>query len=290
MVATIYPMINPQTAVASPVIKYAGFLVRVAAALVDGLVLGVLQLVMVLFLGEGILEKVLATIAGWIYVVVMITNYRATLGKMAVGLHVERSNGESIGWRRAMLREIIGKLLSVITLGIGYLMVAWTKQKQGLHDKVADTVVVENDPHKSKTVWVVLAICVCAIPVLGIISAIVLASLNTARMEATDARVRSDLSTLPLKAEVYANANESERYSGFCNSPEALAIFVDAVKARGVSGADGSTSTYVCNDSNEAWAASLPIRDPDYACVDSKGGSVMDITSPLANGQISCNP
>lgn len=40
------------------------------------------------------------------------------------------------------LREIIGKFLSAIILGIGYLMVIWNPKKQALHDKIAKTYVV----------------------------------------------------------------------------------------------------------------------------------------------------
>jgi uncharacterized RDD family membrane protein YckC len=43
---------------------------------------------------------------------------------------------------RAALREILGKFVSGITLGIGYLMVAFDAHKQGLHDKIADTCVI----------------------------------------------------------------------------------------------------------------------------------------------------
>lgn len=42
---------------------------------------------------------------------------------------------------KAFLRWV-GYSISGLTLGIGYLMVAFTKQKQGLHDKIAGTYVI----------------------------------------------------------------------------------------------------------------------------------------------------
>ncbi len=48
-----------------------------------------------------------------------------------------------MNYGRAAKREILGKFVSSILLGIGYLMVAFDSQKQGLHDKIADTYVIK---------------------------------------------------------------------------------------------------------------------------------------------------
>ncbi len=270
-----------------PSVKYAGFWVRAAALMVDGLVLGVLQVVNFLVLGSGVLGSVVSVIITWVYAASMVTAYQATLGKMAVGLRVERTNGDRIGFWRALLREI-SKILSAIILMIGYLMVAWTQKKQGLHDKIADTIVIEKDPTKSKTVWVVLAVLlVFAIPILGIFSSIVLASLNSARMKGNDALVKSELLTVMTQAELYYSGAGNGGYLGYCNSPEALSALAIASKA-------GTTSTnlatYVCNDSKTAWAASAPLRTTtSYECAASTG-AMAEIASPLASGQTSCGP
>jgi uncharacterized RDD family membrane protein YckC len=54
-----------------------------------------------------------------------------------------RADGSPIGYGRAALREVFGKFLSTLLLGIGYLMVAFDDRKQGLHDKIADTCVIK---------------------------------------------------------------------------------------------------------------------------------------------------
>jgi uncharacterized RDD family membrane protein YckC len=64
-----------------------------------------------------------------------------TLGKWAAGLRIQRlDSGSNPGVGRALLRHFIGYPLSLVTLGIGFLMV--TVQARGLHDIIAGTVVV----------------------------------------------------------------------------------------------------------------------------------------------------
>jgi uncharacterized RDD family membrane protein YckC len=85
---------------------------------------------------------VAATAVQWLYTAVMNSSPRqATLGKMALGLVVTDEDGKRISFLRASGR-FLASLLSQLTLGIGYLMVIWTRRKQALHDKVARTVVV----------------------------------------------------------------------------------------------------------------------------------------------------
>jgi uncharacterized RDD family membrane protein YckC len=67
---------------------------------------------------------------------------QATLGKMAVGIKVTDEAGARISFGRAVGRYF-GKFVSTIILLIGFLMVAFTEKKQGLHDKLAGTLVVK---------------------------------------------------------------------------------------------------------------------------------------------------
>ena len=66
-----------------------------------------------------------------------------TPGKMALRIKVIRTDGSPVSYGRAVLREVLGKFISSILLGIGYLMVAFDNRKQGLHDKIADTYVIK---------------------------------------------------------------------------------------------------------------------------------------------------
>lgn len=137
----------------------AGFWIRVVASFIDGLLIGIVQFVLALLLGliagmsglgDGNGEVALAIVVQLFGMAlsfgyyIFFTGYCGqTPGKMAVRIKVIRTDGSEIAYGRAFLREVIGKTISAILLGIGYLMVAFDGQKQGLHDKMADTYVIK---------------------------------------------------------------------------------------------------------------------------------------------------
>jgi uncharacterized RDD family membrane protein YckC len=69
---------------------------------------------------------------------------QATLGKMALGVRVTDLDGNRIGFGKATGRHF-AKILSALILGIGFLMVAFTQRKQGLHDMLAGTLVMRGE-------------------------------------------------------------------------------------------------------------------------------------------------
>lgn len=78
-----------------------------------------------------------------------------TPGKMIVGIQVLRESGESSGWSHTFVREVIlkgliGHFLAIITLGlflvVDFLWPLWDQQRQTLHDKMAETLVVQARP------------------------------------------------------------------------------------------------------------------------------------------------
>jgi uncharacterized RDD family membrane protein YckC len=91
----------------------------------------------------------LDTTATGLFVVVMIlcyftlfVGYRGqTPGKMLLGLKVIRTTGEEVGYGRALLRWG-AQCISLLPFGLGLLMVAFSRRKQGLHDRIAGTYVV----------------------------------------------------------------------------------------------------------------------------------------------------
>lgn len=70
---------------------------------------------------------------------------KATFGKMLMGIIVTDLNGNSISFGRANARYF-GKTVSLITLLLGFIMAAFTKKKQALHDKIANTIVIKEKP------------------------------------------------------------------------------------------------------------------------------------------------
>ena len=67
-----------------------------------------------------------------------------TLGKWLAGLRIERRDGEALSVRRALLRHLVGYPLTLLTLGLGFLVSAFDPKGRALHDWLAGTVVVRS--------------------------------------------------------------------------------------------------------------------------------------------------
>lgn len=67
-----------------------------------------------------------------------------TLGKWATGLRIERKNGKPLSFWRAGLRHLLGYTLSLLTLGLGFLLAVFTIEGRALHDRLAGTIVVRD--------------------------------------------------------------------------------------------------------------------------------------------------
>ena len=135
---------------------YGGFWVRFVAYLIDAIIIGIastiIRLAVSLVLGTGlsiltgggsivilVISTLISFVAGWLYHAVMeSSDKQATFGKQAMGLIVMDTNGYRISFGRA-------KILSGVILYIGFVMIAFTDRKQGLHDMIADTLVVKGD-------------------------------------------------------------------------------------------------------------------------------------------------
>lgn len=152
---------------------YAGFWKRVAAYLLDGIILYIPSLLIerlfdgtaaraslqqALDRGAGDASVLLAAehqyylamwpaivLSGlmvWLYFALCESSaWQATIGKRALGIRVTDLHGQRISFPRALGRYL-AKLLSAFLLCIGFLMVAWTQRKQGLHDLLANTLVL----------------------------------------------------------------------------------------------------------------------------------------------------
>ncbi|HKZ81379.1 MAG TPA: RDD family protein [Pyrinomonadaceae bacterium] len=74
-----------------------------------------------------------------------------TIGKWATGLRIERPGETEVGIGRAMLRHFVGYPLSLLTLGLGFLVAAVNARGLTLHDVIAGTVVVRDVPTFTET-------------------------------------------------------------------------------------------------------------------------------------------
>ena len=143
--------------------QYAGFWIRVVAAIIDSIILGVVNSILqftvlgpmtgpvriesgnpaAVFAALGAVG-VLGTIGivmACLYEGLFVSQMGATPGKMVLGMKVVRPDGSRVELGRAIGRYF-AKILSALILCIGYLMVAFDSEKRGLHDLICDTRVV----------------------------------------------------------------------------------------------------------------------------------------------------
>lgn len=126
--------------------EHAGFWNRVAASIIDsiiiGLPLGLLSFVIGINNEEG-LTNLISILVNWLYNVLQETSTsKATIGKKALGIEVVDINGEKLTFSRATGR-LFGKYISALILGIGFIMAGFTEKKQALHDIMANTLVIK---------------------------------------------------------------------------------------------------------------------------------------------------
>ena len=135
---------------------YAGFWRRFGAAIVDWFIVTFLFVILGVVIGlfgslsgEGTADQFIGDFGGLIAILIAILYYptqessaaQATWGKRVFNLIVTAGQRRRISFWRALGRYA-AKILSAMTLGIGYLMTGFTTRKQALHDMIADTLVL----------------------------------------------------------------------------------------------------------------------------------------------------
>ncbi len=147
---------------------YAGFWLRVAAYIIDAILLSIVNWILTFLVvgssmsaammspdgavdpaaAQAMMSKIwmaygISLVIGWLYFAYMESSKnQGTLGKMALSIKVTDMDGNRISFGRATGR-FFAKLISGLILLIGYIMVAFTEKRQGLHDMIANTLVVK---------------------------------------------------------------------------------------------------------------------------------------------------
>lgn len=134
--------------------KYAGFWIRVAALLLDYLILfiGNIVIALLIFLPFGSSKtnmndlQIINSVSDFIFLISYFgyfigSKWQATPGKRICGIYIVRENGKPVS-PTLCIGRYFAYFLSSIILGFGFLMVAWTDQKKALHDIVCGTRVV----------------------------------------------------------------------------------------------------------------------------------------------------
>lgn len=134
---------DPGGAPAAPERAPAGFWIRWGAFFIDGLAVWFAQFlaaVILFFIGAPGILILLLTAALWFgYFTLMTVKFGGqTLGKMAAGCAVVRTDGSALTYGRALGRAL-SYVLSSLPVNLGFIAAAFTPQKRALHDYIADT-------------------------------------------------------------------------------------------------------------------------------------------------------
>ena len=137
----------------TPTVAYGGFWIRVVAYLIDGFLLGIVGVVLGAAFGISMVAgdfqdydptfNLVSFAIGWLYFALLESSERgATVGKMAMGLRVVTGDGQRLTFLNATGRYF-AKILSAALFCIGFIMVGFTERKRGLHDMLANTLVIK---------------------------------------------------------------------------------------------------------------------------------------------------
>ncbi len=122
------------------------------------------------------------------------------------------------------------------------------------------------------------------IAIIGILSSVVLASLNNARGKGADSAVKAGMANLRAQAELYYDGNGSGGYNGLCVSTQFASMHLSAVQNGG-----GSYLPSRCNAATTSWSAFSPLKSTSSVwCVGSSGASKL-IPPPFIWLPTSCN-
>ncbi len=136
----------------------AGFWVRLAARLLDGLlvgmVVGTLIFVLQLDTGSQVVQTAESVMAILYFVLVPVFLYGYTIAKRVLDIRIVKMDGSNVGLWTMVLREVLGGFLYTITFGIALIvsafMVGLRRDKRGIHDLIAGTYVTHDRPEHWK--------------------------------------------------------------------------------------------------------------------------------------------
>jgi uncharacterized RDD family membrane protein YckC len=142
--------------------NYAGFWVRLFAGLLDLIFISPIVFLLIYYFGiseyqsfriSGDLynykdlsistQSKFADYISYVVSIIYLTYFisrksQATLGKRVMGIYVGNPDGSKLIWQRSLARALASMVTSM-TLGLGFLIVAFTKEKTALHDIICNT-------------------------------------------------------------------------------------------------------------------------------------------------------
>lgn len=138
------------------------------------------------------------------------------------------------------------------------------------------------------------------IAIIGILSSVVLASLNTARNKGTDAAIKANMANVRAQGEMWYDSQS--KYDLVCASTtlgianglsSAAKAFSSVLTVTNTDATVSSQTIAVCHDADGGWAAAIPIKNPATAgyiwCVDSSGSAKEIAAAALIAFDVTCD-
>lgn len=122
-------------------IDYASFWRRFGALLIDGLIIGIINLIILKASNISVVSIFITILIGFSYEVLSVYYYGMTLGKRALNIRVISTLGDKLTLKQAFIRYF-SKILSKTFLSLGYLWMLFNDNRQTWHDKLASTIVI----------------------------------------------------------------------------------------------------------------------------------------------------
>jgi uncharacterized RDD family membrane protein YckC len=201
--------------------------------------------------------------------------FQKTLGKVITKTKVVDREGNKPTFLRILGRSLARYIpFEPLSYLIG-------KHPMGWHDSLSKTLVVpdtytpenvrsmnleeiKKNNSSGNAVVIVIAVIIAFfifIAIIGVLSSVVLASLNAARNKGYDAQMKSQMSSMRLESFVYEQ--NKGNYDGFC-------AYILQKNMMPLATPYGTVpQAYVCNDSASEWAASVRLKTEGSWCIDS---------------------
>lgn len=140
----------------------------------------------------------------------------------------------------------------------------------------------------TRAIWIIVIILV-SIAIIGILSAVVLASLNTARSKGNDAAIQSNLSTIQTAAEIYYGGAGRNSYGITAYNCTSGMFAANQTIANAISSANDANGNVMCYSTGTAYAvqAQLSAYNGNSWCIDSTGNAKQE-SAPLTTGAALC--
>jgi uncharacterized RDD family membrane protein YckC len=145
------------TPAAVPALRYAGFWIRVPAAIIDGVLLFAAGIGIEVATGSTFLQAIGLQESDWgardwalltvdfvldtAYHVVLVTRYGGTIGKLLCGIRVITADGRRLSYVHSLGRAL-AQYVSLLPCGLGFILAAFDSQKRALHDIICNSRVI----------------------------------------------------------------------------------------------------------------------------------------------------